>query len=53
MKTIYTLFSYLSAFILGAYSYAAVHGNTPAGYRWALTIVTGVLFFIRSRQKEE
>jgi len=50
-KVIYTFLSYLSAFNLGVYCYATTHGNTPEVYRWILTILFGIFFFIGSRQK--
>ena len=42
------LLSYISAFTLGAYCYGSTHGNVPELYRWILTIMFGLMFYVMS-----
>lgn len=49
-KGIYTFMSYLSAFTLGLYAYGSTHGVTVEPYRWFLTSMFGIFFFVASKK---
>lgn len=52
-RGIYTFMSYLSAFILGAYTYGVLHGATVEPHRWFLTSLFGVFFFLVSKKNKQ
>jgi uncharacterized membrane protein len=52
-KIIYTVFSYLSAFTYGAYTYGYLHGHKPQIHQWIITGVFGIMFYIMSQEKNK
>lgn len=49
VRGICTVLSYISAFTYGIYTYVSTHGQPIEGYRWLLTGIFGIFFYILSK----
>lgn len=52
-KVIYTILSYLSAFIYGGYTYGYFHGHKPQIRQWLITGVFSIMFYLMAKEERE
>jgi len=52
-RVIFTLFSYLSAFTYGGYTYGYFHGHKPEAHQWVITGLFGIMFHIMAKRKNK
>jgi uncharacterized membrane protein len=51
-KAIFTLFSYLSAFTYGGYTYGYFHGHKPEAHQWVIAGLFGIMFYLMAQEEK-